>query len=287
MNIGNSLWQLLTPDGAYLVNESSMGIKKSYVFHSVITGKIHTTISPTYGGWLADAALSPDGHYFAVRTNAHPATPTIEIWDIRTGAKVSEITNIGHGATILVFSQDGRTLAGSLPSPVQMPEGKLVTNNKLIIWDTASGKAKHQLILGKEPGRALAFSADGRTLAVGIGSEVHLYSADTLRGIGSMASGKSPISALAFAPDKVRIAAGHEDGRVRLWDVGSCRLLITMLGFTSTEGQKASPDWIAYTPDGRYDWSPGAANLIRWRYKGKLYPAQDFAKQLRHDNLLK
>ena len=286
MDVGSPLWQLLTPDGAYLVNESSGGWKKSYVFRSLATGKVRATISPAYGGSLGDAVFSPDGRYFAVRTDSRPGTPTIEVWDIRTGEKVSEIDDIGKGGVLLVFSPDGKRLAGSLPSPVQMPEGKLVTDNKLAIWDTASGKTKQQLILGKEPARALAFSADGLTLAAGIGSDIHLYSAETLRDTGSMATDKSPISALAFSSDNVRIAAGHEDGRVRLWDVGSRGLLITMLGF-ATEGQKVSPDWIAYTPDGHYDWPPGAARLVRWRYKGKLHPAERFASQLQRKDLLR
>ena len=284
MDNGSPLWQLLTPDGSYLVNESTGGSKKSYVFRSVATGKVHATISPKLGGWLADAAFSPDGRYFAVRTDARPGTPTIEVWDIQTGEKASEINDIGKGGVLLVFSPDGKRLAGSLPSPVQMPEGKLVTDNRIVIWDTASGKSKQQLILGKEPAEALAFSPDGRVLAAGIGSGVHLYTTDSLRDAIPLDTGESAVSSLAFSPDGSRIAAGHEDGRVRLWEAESRRLLITMLGFASADGRKVSPDWIAYTPGNRYDWSPGAANMIRWRYKGKLLPAGAFAKELRRQS---
>lgn len=78
-----------------------------------------------------------------------------------------------------------------------------------------------------------------------------------------MGTGKSHITALAFFPDISRIAAGYEYSCVRLWDVGSRDLLITMLGFACAEGQGISPDWIAHNPDVRYDRSPGVTSLIR------------------------
>ncbi|OFX17208.1 MAG: hypothetical protein A2Z18_08905 [Armatimonadetes bacterium RBG_16_58_9] len=251
------------------------------------TGDIQTKISPEPGGSLGDASFSPDGRCFAIRTDMKPRSPTIEIWDIQTGRRGSEIRDIGNGQVLLFFSPDDKTIAGSLPSPVQMPEGKLVTDNKIVLWDTGSGSVKRQLILGKEPARVLAFAPDGRILAAGIGSDVRLYNAESLRDTGSLSEGKSPVIALAFSADGSRVAAGYEDGRVRLWDVSGRKLLITMLGFKSIESQKVSQDWLAYTPEGRYDWSPGAARLIGWRFKGKLYPANVFASQLQRRNLLR
>ena len=281
MDMGGNLWQLITPDGSYLANESTGGSRKSYIFRSVATGEVHATVPSGIGGSIGDAAFSPDGRYFAFPTEVTSRAPVVEVWDIQTGKRVSEINDIGKGGVLLLFSPDGKTIAGSLPSPVQMPEGKLVTDNKIVTWDTASGKAKQQLILGKDPARALAFSPDGRILAAGIGADIHLYDKESLHNTGSMSAGKSPVSALAFSPDGSRIAAGHEDGRVRLWEVAfprgrdhDARLCFRRRGRGLSRVDRL------YSRRS-YDWSPGAASLIRWRYGGRLYPAGAFARTLR------
>ncbi|MBI2844605.1 MAG: WD40 repeat domain-containing protein [Armatimonadetes bacterium] len=279
MGLGNR-WALLTPDGRKIVAESGEVFDKSFVVCDLETGKLITTIAAARAGSLGSAAFSPNGRYFAVHAWLGPGSNSVRIWDIDTGRKLSELDDIGEGAVILVFSPDGKTIAGSLPSPVHMPEGKRVTDNKIVIWDTKSGMTKQRLILGKKPARVLTFSPDGRTLAAGIGAYIHLHNAESLHDTGSMCAGKSPVSALAFSTDGRFVAAGHEDGRVRLWKTEPRRLLITMLGFSPADGQNVSQDWIAYTPDGRYDWSPGAASLLKWRYKGKMYPAEAFSRQL-------
>ncbi len=46
-------------------------------------------------------------------------------------------------------------------------------------------------------------------------------------------------------------------------------------------------DWIAYTPDGYYDGSPGAAKFIRWRVGDQLYPAAKFETQFHRPDLVR
>jgi len=116
---------------------------------------------------------------------------------------------------------------------------------------------------------------------------VRFYDPDSGKQTGSLEPTGSPIQALAFSPDGTLIATGDEDGRVRLWHLKERRLLLTMIGFSGLNRGKVSPDWIAFTPDGYYDWSPGAARLIRWRLNGKLYPANAFEKELKRPTLLR
>ncbi|MDO8681872.1 MAG: WD40 repeat domain-containing protein [Armatimonadota bacterium] len=277
-------WALLTPDGSKIVNESMGGFQKSFAVLDAVTGKSITTLPTGHTGSLNNVSFSPDGRYLA---NENSRDSTVTIWNLDTGRKVSELDNIGRGGAYLFFSHDGKTMAGSLPGLVRMPDNKQMTDNRLILWDTNSGNTKKQIILSEKPARVLAFTPDGRTLAAGIGADIHLYDTKTLHDNGSLSAGKSPITALAYSPDGSRIAAGHEDGIIQIWDVEPYKLLITMLGFTSADGKNISQDWIAYTPDGFYDWSPGATKLIRWRYKGKLYPASAFTQKLQQDKLLK
>ncbi len=51
--------------------------------------------------------------------------------------------------------------------------------------------------------------------------------------------------------------------------------------YTFTKGR-----WLALTPDGYYDCSPGLEDAIRWRQNGKLYPANQFAAQYHRQDLV-
>ncbi len=280
-------WALMTPDGSKIVNQAGGTFPDTYVVRSRETGKLISKIA-NRGQWMEGKPLSPDGRFMATHAylKLSQSADTVYAWDLNTGLKVSELSDLGGRALITVFSPDSRNVAGCTYSSEETPDHSSTESYAIVIWDAETGRVLLQRSLGRDRATTLAFSHDGRTLAAGVGSEIRFYDSDSLSDIGTVTTGKSPVSALGFAPDGGRIASGHEDGRVRLWDARSRSLLITMLGFAPAKGKSVSPDWIAYTPDGRYNWSPGAANLIRWRYKGKLYPTEHFAKQLRHISLL-
>ncbi len=84
--------------------------------------------------------------------------------------------------------------------------------------------------LDQQPGgaTALAYSHDGRTLAVGsLPGVVRLYDAATARYLGELAGHDAyhAISGLAWSPDGGRLVSGARDGRVIVWDVVSVRPL--------------------------------------------------------------
>lgn len=281
-------WALMTPDGSKIVNQAGGTFPDTYVVRSRETGKVISKIS-NRGEWMEGEPLSPDGRLLLTHAYAKFSPPlrTVYVWDLNTGQKVSQLSDLGGRALITVFSPDSRKVAGCTYSFEETPDHSSSESYAIVIWDAQTGRVLHQRSLGTDRATTLALSNDGCTVAAGVGSEIRFYDSKLLSDIGAIAAGKSPVSALAFAPDGGRIASGHVDGRVRLWDARSRGLLITMLGFAPAKGQSVSPDWIAYTPDGRYDWSPGAARLVRWRYKGKLHPAERFASQLQRKDLLR
>jgi len=280
-------WALMTPDGSKILNQAGGSFPSKYVVRERTTGKLISTIENA-GGWMEGEPLSADGRFLVTRVHSmrSPPTDAVYVWDLSTGRKVSQLAEPGHSVMLTVFSPDGKLIAGSVLTMEHAADGSIRESSRLVLWDVQTGAVLREKSLGDGRTTEPAFSKDGKKLALAMGSAIHLYNADSLSKTGVLKDGDTAITALAFSPKSDCLAAGDNEGRVRLWDTGTRKLLLTMIGLPGRHSQSISPDWIAYTPDGRYDWSPGAATLIRWRYKGKLYSAEHFAKQLRHSNLL-
>jgi WD40 repeat protein len=95
-----------------------------------------------------------------------------------------------------------------------------------VIWSLEFGKeiarTKDTLV------RSLAFSHDGRTLAVGRDDKhVELLDAATGKSLRVFDPIDGAVTALAFSPDGARLAAGSSDGRVTLWDLRAAQVLRT------------------------------------------------------------
>ena len=102
----------------------------------------------------------------------------------------------------------------------------------------------------------IAFSPDGRLLAVASSIGVYLYAAADLREVRFLPT-DSPVPSVAFSPDGRALASASDDRTIRLWDAASGALLRTLAGHTS---------WVrsvAFSPDGRLLASGSEDNTIR------------------------
>jgi WD40 repeat protein len=132
------------------------------------------------------AALSPDSKLLATASQAyltnkgegpgavyHAYEEAIHLWDVATGKLIRTIVLPVGDVTVrgrlncLVFSPDGRTLAGG---------GRTVGKERIPpatvhFWDVDSGKEIHQIriprLLGEPASVCLAFAPDGKSLATG------------------------------------------------------------------------------------------------------------------------
>jgi WD40 repeat protein len=154
------------------------------------------------------------------------------------------------GAKVFTELLPPRGERGRILSVVFDTDGKkllTVNDNGLAkLWDIATGK---QIVATPAEGPALV-SPDGTAFVVP--SE---YNREKVLCVLNPATGdvkrrietpNDKVTCAAFSPDGVHLATGHEDGRIRVWEFATGRL-VRALQFPSFN----TPDSLAWSPDGR------------------------------------
>ena len=87
------------------------------------------------------------------------------------------------------------------------------------VWDVATGKKICTLIGHTGPVSSLAFSPDGRTLAVACeDGTVRLWNLATRREVAVLKHGKAPLRFVVFSSDGRTLVSVCEHGTMRFWD---------------------------------------------------------------------
>jgi WD40 repeat protein len=115
--------------------------------------------------------------------------------------------------------------------------------------------------LGKGTVKAVAFSPDGKYLAVAGSIGIWLYDAKTYQEVKYLES-YSPLTSVSFSPDGSMLASGSYDKTIKLWEVKSGNLIRTLTGHTNHVIS------VSFSPDGSMLASGSGDKTIKlWEVK--------------------
>jgi WD40 repeat protein len=241
--------------------------------------------------WIRAVDFTPDGRTLV----AGLSDKTVRLFDL--GTRAWQLNIKGHTRPIvsLAMAADGRTMVtgavdrtraatggeaivwdlalrkarATLPLPdgvwsvAYAPDGKSIAvggrDKSIHLWDAVSGVECEALKQGNVV-RALAFSADGKTLAAASGWSVKLWDLAARQERVTLAGHKQPVDSLAFTRDGSTLASGAGDGTLRFWDAATGR-------------ERAAFDWqlggvqcLAFSPDGMTAAAGGKGpnSLVMW-----------------------
>jgi WD40 repeat protein/DNA-binding SARP family transcriptional activator len=183
------------------------------------------------GGLSTWSDVSPDGSMFALS----PGPNRVTLWRSTTHRPIGAALRGPVGNVEgLAFSRDGTLLAA-------------VGTGKVVLWEVRSRRIVRILSAGEHGAPGVAFSPDGRTLAIGQADGVGvLYDLRTGRETASLGRGGGPsIVDMDFSSDGKLLASANLAGTATLWDVR------TRTTAWDLSGAAVAAFAIRFSPDGR------------------------------------
>jgi WD40 repeat protein len=241
--------------------------------------------SPNRFQYVGCVAQSPDGLRLAVDDSNGPMRPThLYLWEWASGRELWRVETTEQRTTGLAFSPAGDLLATvgmdhfvrlrdaatgkelrnwSFPGEYNMPlaftpDGKrlAVGGPKIRLWDVATGQAVAALDGGAG---SFAFSPDGGLLIAGQNGLVSVWElAPGRRRLVIDHHLRGAVFSLAVSPDGRSLLTGCRDGQVRLWELATGKERAHFAGHK--DDLWVSP--VAITPDGRTAASSGGDGFL-------------------------
>jgi WD40 repeat protein len=218
-------------------------------------------------------AFSPDGKLVASAGDNQNGSPCLRVSDASSGRL--RWTAAGHTqlATCLAFSPDGALLASAS------------YDNRIKLWDPATGLERANLDAQLNQPRCLAFSSDGRLLACGGGRRLNSTAPDRVAHLWDVATGQllqtfgghgEQVRGVVFSPDGRQLITTEDTQMVRFWEIETGRELRNF-------SEMSQVQCVAYAPDGKsvawgmqfgtltqFDVASGQPRSFAGRHQGEI-----------------
>lgn len=213
------VWSLaFSPDGATLAVASGgiMGPGWLELFDTGSGNKL-AEFKPTGSRFdqiiAFDMAFSPDGTLLAT------ADGIIRLWDAANGEVLRALSEDQHSLMRLAFSPDGKVMAIADWRHRSDGENNSEENFQggVVFWDVESGERLDYLDVGPGTVTSIAFSPDGKLLAIGFDQNIIFWDITARMPLARVECEGYPV--IGFSPDGSILAIGDWVGLISLWGV--------------------------------------------------------------------
>jgi WD40 repeat protein/serine/threonine protein kinase len=193
----------ITPDGETVVTS----VDSVAQLWNAATGELRRELlGPLL--WFTGLAFSTDGATLASSLALAGHESTVKLWDPKSGNERRVLSGCPRDLGPVAMSSDRHWIAAGGGSTT------------IKIWNADSGEEQCMLSGHTAPVLSLDFSLDNTMLLSAGDSTVRIWDVGTgeeLRALKGISQNPWPASA-QFSPDGRTVAAGYNDGKVRLWD---------------------------------------------------------------------
>ena len=168
-------------------------------------------------------AFTPDGKMLAAANGS--GAGALCVWDTTTGKeRLKRDLSMQDGTSDLAFAANGKTLAIlSFLSKFDPRTGNRWTEHRIRLWDAEKGAEVASFQPPEGATVAIAFSPDGKMLAVAQEDGLHVCEPDTGKKLRTLSNEKTFYRRIAFSADGTLATNGKDAKTIQLWDAATGR----------------------------------------------------------------